>query len=50
MTADERKKDILFMVFIIVVMTLAVIYFLVPERALFMENQLKWWAEFRKAF
>lgn len=50
MTADERKKDIVFIVFIIAVIILAVIYFFVPERALFMENQLKWWAEFRKAF
>ncbi|MDO8282524.1 MAG: hypothetical protein Q7U10_07870 [Thermodesulfovibrionia bacterium] len=50
MMTEECKKDILFIVFIIAVIILAVIYFFVPERALFMENQLTWWAEFRKAF
>lgn len=50
MMPGERKKDILFIVFIITVIILAAIYFSVPERALFMENQLKWWGEFRDAF
>lgn len=50
MIDPERKQDILFSIFIIVVIVLAVIYFYVPERALFMENQLKWWGEFRQLF
>ncbi len=28
-----------------VVLILTVIYFTVPERALFIDNQLKWWKE-----
>lgn len=47
---DERTKDILFIVFIITVIALALIYFYVPERALFMENQIKWWGEFKRFF
>ena len=44
-----NKKDILFIVFITAVIILAVIYFSVPERSLFIENQLKWWRELRIA-
>ena len=47
---EEKKKGFLYILFIITVTILAVIYFSVPERALFMENQLKWWKEFREAF
>jgi hypothetical protein len=47
---EENRKDILFIAFIVAVIMLAVIYFSVPERALFFENQLKWWGEFRDTF
>jgi len=47
---DDQKKNFIFIAFIITVIILAVIYFSVPERSKFIENQLKWWAEFRKAF
>jgi hypothetical protein len=47
---EEQKKDILYIVFIVTVIILAVIYFSVPERSKFIENQLKWWKEFREAF
>jgi hypothetical protein len=41
----EGGKDIYFILYIIIALILAVIYFTVPERALFIENQLKWWKE-----
>jgi len=47
---EEQKNNILYIVFIITVIILAIIYFSVPERVKFFENQIKWWAEFRKAF
>lgn len=39
-------KDISFLVFVIVVLILSALYFFVPERILFMENQINWWSEF----
>ena len=43
---DEGKKDTLFIIYMVLVMFLAFIYFTVPERAEFFEYQLKWWTEF----
>ena len=42
---EERKKDILFILYILIVLILAVAYFSVPERKVFMENTIKWWSE-----
>jgi len=42
---SEGRKDIYFILYIIIALSLAVIYFTAPERALFIENQLKWWKE-----
>jgi hypothetical protein len=41
----KDKKDILFFLYILIVLVLAVIYFTMPERAEFFEFQLKWWGE-----
>ncbi len=41
----ELGRDIIFTVFILAVLALAVIYFSVPERAIFLENQIEWWNE-----
>ncbi len=41
----EPGRDILFTVFILAVLALAVIYFTVPEREIFLENQIEWWNE-----
>jgi len=46
MKKEERRKDIVFILYILTVLILAVIYFSVPERTLFLENQMKWWGEF----
>lgn len=46
---ENSKKNILFIVFITAVIILAVIYFSVPERSLFIKNQLQWWGELREA-
>jgi hypothetical protein len=47
---EERKRNIIYIVFIIAIIIMAVIYFSVPERVKFFENQLKWWKEFREVF
>ena len=41
----ETRDNIIFILFLIVVLILAVIYFTVPERKIFLENQIKWWSE-----
>ncbi len=41
----EGNKDILFVMYMVIVLVLAVIYFTVPERAEFFEFQLKWWGQ-----
>ena len=41
----ELSRDILFSVYMLAVLALAVIYFTVPERAMFLENQIEWWNE-----
>lgn len=43
---ENRSKDIIFILFIVTVLILSVLYFSVPERALFIENGMKWWGEF----
>jgi hypothetical protein len=42
---SERLKDILFAVYVLIVVTLSILYFSVPERAQFMEYQLQWWKD-----
>jgi hypothetical protein len=42
---ENRGKDIIFVLFILAVLILSILYFSVPERVLFMENQIKWWGE-----
>lgn len=42
----EKYKDIIFLLFISAIVILSIVYFSVSERALFMENQIKWWGEF----
>lgn len=41
----ERGKNIIFTLFILTVLILSVMYFSVPERVLFLENQINWWSE-----
>lgn len=42
----EHGKDIIFVLFILTILILAIVYFSVPERVLFMENEIGWWNEF----
>ncbi len=42
---EERGKKIFFALYILTILILAVIYFSMPERKLFIENTLKWWGE-----
>jgi hypothetical protein len=41
----EKGKDIYFILYIIAAAIMAIIYFSVPERAAFLENQIQWWSE-----
>ncbi len=43
---EERSKKIFLTLYLLTILILAVIYFSIPERKLFMENQIKWWSEF----
>ena len=45
----EYKKEILFIIYILTALILAVIYFTVPERRDFIEFQFKWWRELVEA-
>ena len=47
---EEQKKDYLYLLFIITVIILAVLYFTVPERSMMIENQMRWWKEFKVTF
>lgn len=42
----DRGKDIIFLLFVLAVLILSILYFSVPERILFIENQMEWWKEF----
>jgi len=42
----DNREHIIFILFILIVFVMAVVYFTVPERTLFLENQIKWWKEF----
>ncbi len=44
----ERVKDLVFALFMIVVLALAIIYFTVPERTMFLNNTIEWWLGFLK--
>lgn len=39
------RKDIFFILYMTAVIVLAVVYFSVPERAVFIEFQADWWRE-----
>ncbi len=41
----EKRKDLFFILYIAVIIIMAVIYFTVPERMSFLENQFKWWGQ-----
>ncbi len=43
---ESSGKDIIFVLFILTVMVLTAVYFSVPERVVFMDNQVNWWTEF----
>jgi len=42
----ESRGNIICILFILIVIAMAFIYFMVPERPVFIENQIKWWQEF----
>jgi hypothetical protein len=41
----KKGKDIYFILYLIGVVIMAIIYFSVPEREAFLENQVQWWSE-----
>ena len=44
----KDRQDIFYILFILVIVVMAVIYFAMPERGAFIKYQLKWWGEFFK--
>ncbi len=46
----DQSGDIYFILYALAVLFMAVLYFAVPERAVFLENQLTWWSEFVMLF
>jgi len=42
----DNSEHIISILFILIIFVMAVVYFTVSERALFLENQIKWWKEF----
>jgi hypothetical protein len=44
------RKDIFYILYILIIVVMAVIYFTMPERASFIDHQLKWWGEFFKPY
>jgi len=42
----DHSKNILFVLYLLSVLVLAVIYFTVPERTEFIEFNIRWWKEF----
>lgn len=45
MMKGEGKNGLFFLIYIAVVAVLALIYFTVPERADFIDFQVRWWKE-----
>lgn len=45
---SEVRKSTFFVLYIIAIVIMAVIYFSVPEREAFLENQVQWWSEMWK--
>jgi hypothetical protein len=39
------KKDIHFIFYMVIIVIMAFVYFMMPERPVFLENQLKWWQD-----
>jgi hypothetical protein len=42
---EESRHTLLFTIYILIVLVLAVTYFTVPERADFIDFQVRWWKE-----
>lgn len=42
---ENNIKDGIFFLYILTVFVLSILYFSVPERMAFIENQVKWWGE-----
>ena len=42
---SEVRKRTFFVLYIITIGIMAIIYFSVPEREAFLENQVQWWSE-----
>lgn len=39
------KKDIHFIFYMVIIVIMTFVYFMMPERPVFLENQLKWWQD-----
>ena len=41
----EKKGNIVFILYLIVILTLAIVYFTVPERAEIIRRSIDWWSQ-----
>lgn len=41
----EDRKDILFVLYMLIVLVMAIVYFSIPERSSFFDYQFKWWGQ-----
>ena len=42
----KDRQDIWYILYILIIVVMAVIYFTMPERGAFIDHQFKWWGEF----
>ncbi len=43
---EERIKDFIFVLYILIILALTIVYFSVPERTIFLNNTIDWWTGF----
>lgn len=43
---NESRENLAYILLILIILIMAIGYFIVPERLLFLQNQIKWWKGF----
>jgi len=41
----NNKRDIIFWIYLVIIIVLSIIYFSMPERKEFISNTIEWWKE-----
>jgi hypothetical protein len=45
---EEHLRDTILVLYLLVILVLTLIYFIVPERGIILNNAIEWWAGFFK--